>query len=53
MQIVEQGGVSLLVDETGIDTLSLTFDTWEAHGIPDAGYLCELLEDRDNKSKTE
>jgi hypothetical protein len=44
MQIVDHGGVSLLVDETGIDSLELLFTAWESNGIPPQGFLFELLD---------
>lgn len=52
MQIVEQGGISLLIDETGIGVFSLTMSAWEAYGLPSAGHIAELLDRSGNKSKT-
>jgi hypothetical protein len=52
MQIVEQGGISLLVDETGLGVLALTLQTWDALGLPKDGYICELLDKDDDKDKT-
>lgn len=52
MQITDQHGISLLVDETGIGILSLTLATWDAHGIPVGGFICEMLEKNDDKDKT-
>lgn len=36
-EILDQGGISILTDETGIGMLKLTFDAWKTHGIPTAG----------------
>ena len=52
MNIVDTGGISLLVDETGLGVLGLTLATWEAHGMPTAGYICEMLDKDDDKDKT-
>jgi hypothetical protein len=39
MDIVNTGGIAVLVDETGIDSLKMLFDA----GLPDAGVLFDLL----------
>lgn len=52
MQITDQHGISLLVDETGIGILSLTLSTWDAHGIPVGGFICEMIDKDDDKDKT-
>lgn len=52
MEIVDQGGISLLVDETGIGVLSLTLATWDTHGIPTAGLINEMIERRVDTIKT-
>ena len=52
MQIVDQGGVALLVDETGLGVLSLTLNVWDAGGIPTAGYIAEMLDQSDDKKQT-
>lgn len=45
MQIVDTGGISLLVDESGIGVLMLMFGTWAEKGIPPGGFISELLID--------
>lgn len=52
MQISEQGGIALLVDETGIGVLIMLFETWDEHGIPPKGYLAELLSNDDKPKKS-
>lgn len=41
VDIANQGGIAIAVDETGIGMLSLAFDTWNTHGIPPAGQIIE------------
>jgi hypothetical protein len=43
MQIVDHGGIALLVDETGIGVLDMLFSTWNDNGMPPQGYISELL----------
>ena len=43
LEIVEQGGVSLIIDETGIGMFALLMDTWDQGVIP-FGYISELTE---------
>lgn len=47
--IVDQKGVALLVDETGIGILKLLLVHWASNGVPEGGYISELI-DRDAKS---
>ena len=49
-EITEQGGVALLIDEDGIGVLKMLFQTWDDQGIPEQGYLAELLRN-DSKPK--
>jgi len=44
MLIVDHGGISLLVDETGIDSLEMLLIAWQSNGIPPQGFLFELLD---------
>lgn len=44
MEIVDQGGVSLLVDESGVGMLAVLMDTWDSSGLPQSGYISELLD---------
>ena len=39
--IASQGGISIIIDETGIGMLMLTMETWNTHGIPDAGQIID------------
>ena len=41
MLIVDHGGISLLVDETGIDSLEMLLTAWDNNGIPPQGFLFE------------
>ncbi len=52
MQINEQGGIALLVDETGVGVLTMLFETWDKYGIPSQGYLAELLGNDDKPKKS-
>ncbi len=52
MQINEQGGIALLVDETGVGVLTMLFETWDKYGIPSQGYLAELLSNDDKPKKS-
>lgn len=53
MQIVDTGGISLLVDESGIGILAMLFQVWEDKGLPTQGYLSELLSNAPRKKQTE
>lgn len=45
MEITDTGGISLLVDETGIGILTVLLDTWkDGKHIPTSGYISELLD---------
>lgn len=43
-EITENGGISLLVDESGIGMLVVLMDVWNSSGLPKAGYISELLD---------
>ena len=47
-EIVAQGGVSILVDETGIGMLSLTFNVWAVGGISTGGQVYKMLDSSDD-----
>lgn len=44
-EIVEQGGVSLVIDETGIGMFALMMESWSATGVPRA-LIRELTDTR-------
>lgn len=52
IEIVNQGGTAILVDESGVGVLSLTFATWDTYGILTNGVVIELLDRSDNKKQT-
>jgi hypothetical protein len=43
IQIVDHGGISLVVDETGLGVLDMLFSTWRDNGMPPQGHLSEML----------
>lgn len=42
-EITDKGGISLIVDDTGLGILIMLMETWDAHGLPREGYIAELL----------
>jgi hypothetical protein len=42
--IVDHGGISLIVDETGLGVLDMLFSIWRDTGLPAQGYMSELLD---------
>lgn len=46
MSIVDNGGISLIIDETGVGMFSMMLDTWKSNGVPVQGYIAELFETR-------
>jgi hypothetical protein len=45
MSIVDNGGISLIIDETGIGMFQLMLQTWEKpSGMPTQGYIAELYD---------
>lgn len=42
-EIVTQGGISLIIDETGIGIFALLMTAWDTSGLPKHGYISELL----------
>ena len=42
--ITSQGGISLLVDETGLGILKLLLSSWANGAMPKEGYISELLD---------
>lgn len=46
MEIVDNGGISLIIDETGLGMLSLLMMSWDSNGLPRYGYIAELIEDK-------
>lgn len=44
LEITEKKGVALIIDETGVGMFALLMATWDANGIPPAGYISELLD---------
>ena len=51
MEIVDQGGISILVDETGLGVFAMMMDSWQQFGLPTAGYICEMLDKDDDKKQ--
>lgn len=43
MQITDNKGISLLVDETGIGVFEMLMETWRNGGVPPEGYMAELV----------
>lgn len=45
VSIVDNGGISLIIDETGIGLFQLMLQTWEKpSGMPTQGYIAELFD---------
>jgi hypothetical protein len=50
IQIVDHGGISLVVDETGLGVLDMLFSTCMDTGMPPQGYISELLKVDESKT---
>jgi hypothetical protein len=50
-EIADRGGISLIVDETGIGMLVVLMSTWESGTLPTKGYIAELTETNTNWSE--
>jgi hypothetical protein len=50
MSAVDRGGISLIVDETGLGVLDMLFSTWMDTGMPPQGYISELLKVDESKT---
>jgi hypothetical protein len=44
MSIVDNMGMSLIIDETGIGMFAMMLETWQSNGIPPQGYIAELYD---------
>lgn len=42
-EITDKGGISLIVDDTGLGILIMLMETWDTSGLPKHGYIAELL----------
>jgi len=49
--IAERGGISLIVDETGVGMLVVLMSTWESGTLPTKGYIAELTDTNTNWSE--
>jgi hypothetical protein len=47
MSIVDNKGISIIIDETGIGLFQLMLATWVANGVPTEGYIAELFKQQD------
>jgi hypothetical protein len=52
MDIVDNGGISLIIDETGIGLFAMMLETWQSNGVPPQGYIAELYDNKDFKKPT-
>ena len=50
-EITAQGGISLLVDETGIGVFTMLMDSWKNGALPRGGYISELLNHERQRTK--
>ena len=50
-EIVEQNGIALLVDETGLGVFAMLMEVWNANGLPPAGYIAEMINHSDDKKQ--
>jgi hypothetical protein len=47
MSIVDNKGISIIIDETGIGLFQLMLATWTTSGMPKEGYIAELFKQED------
>ena len=52
MSIVDNMGMSLIIDETGIGMFAMMLETWQSNGIPPQGYIAELYDRKDFEKPT-
>jgi hypothetical protein len=52
MSIVDNKGISLIIDETGIGLFTMMLQTWQANGVPSEGYIAELYDRKDFEKPT-
>lgn len=50
VQIADNGGIALLVDETGLGVFDMLISMWATGDIPQHGYVGELLDNEVNTS---
>lgn len=44
MSIVDNKGISIIIDETGIGLFTMMLLTWQTNGVPSEGYIAELYD---------
>jgi hypothetical protein len=47
MSIVDNKGISIVIDETGLGLFQLMLATWVSKGMPPEGYIAELYDHDD------
>jgi hypothetical protein len=52
MRIVDNKGISLIIDETGIGLFAMMLETWKSNGMPSEGYIAELYDRKDFEKPT-
>ena len=52
MSIVDNKGISLIIDETGIGLFAMMLLTWQSNGMPTQGYIAELYDNKDFEKPT-
>jgi hypothetical protein len=53
MSIVENKGISLIIDETGLGLFDLILQTWaDCHHMPQQGYIAELFKRKSDENQT-
>jgi len=53
MSIVDNKGISIIIDETGIGLFAMMLQTWEQpNGMPSQGYIAELFDRKPDEKQT-
>ena len=52
MSIVDNGGISLIIDETGIGVFTMLLDSWTMNGLPPQAYIAELFKRNPDEKPT-
>jgi hypothetical protein len=52
MSIVDNKGISIIIDETGIGLFAMMLLTWQSNGMPTQGYIAEIYDNKDFEKPT-
>jgi hypothetical protein len=52
MSIVDNKGISIIIDETGIGLFTMMIQTWQENGVPSEGYIAELYDRKESIKKS-